>query len=173
MRSGSLPSRKGRRYFVMAVSTTRARWVKVAQPRPYSPGSLVCTLTTTRRIFAGAVSTALTSVIFSGGSPRGASGLAGGPSGAGRPARAGAGTGGPALLHFFRQRVLPEADKQRVRTLIKQLGDDSFRVREKASAALVSLGPGVAPMLRQPGATTDPEVLCRAEECLIAVEKTS
>src|SRR5262245_10884658 len=51
------------------------------------------------------------------------------------------GTDGPTLLHFFRQRVLPEADKQRVRTLIKQLGDDSFRVREKASAALVSLGP--------------------------------
>ena len=83
------------------------------------------------------------------------------------------GTDGPALLQFFRQRVLPEADKQRVRALIKQLGDDSFRVREKASAALVALGPGIAPMLRQPGATTDPEVLSRAEECLIAVEKTS
>src|SRR5438094_35019 len=51
----------------MAVSTTRARCVKVAQPRPYRPGSLVETLTTTRRMPAGAVRMVFTSVIFRGG----------------------------------------------------------------------------------------------------------
>src|SRR5207302_11413577 len=68
----------------MAVSTTRARWVKVAQPRPYSPGSLVSTLTTTRRMPAGAVRMVLTSVIFSGGNPDLAAGVgAGSAAGAG------------------------------------------------------------------------------------------
>src|SRR5579883_2160194 len=64
--SGSLPRRNGLRYLSTAVSTTRGRCVKVAQPSPYSPGSLVITLTTTRRIFAGAVRIVLISVIFSG-----------------------------------------------------------------------------------------------------------
>src|SRR5262249_58934224 len=66
--SGFLPIRNGLRYLSTAVSTTRARWVNVAQPRPYSPGSLVSTFTTTRRMFAGAVRIVLTSVILSGGS---------------------------------------------------------------------------------------------------------
>src|SRR5579871_6589 len=63
--SGSLPMRKGLRYLSTAVSTTRGRCVKVAHPSPYRPGSLVMTLTTTRRIRAGAVRMVLTSVIFS------------------------------------------------------------------------------------------------------------
>src|SRR5215469_4887780 len=82
MRSGSLPTRNGLRYLSTAVWTTRARWVKVAQPRPYSPGSLVSTLTTTRRIRAGAVRMVLTSVILSGGSflSDAGGGAGGGPS---------------------------------------------------------------------------------------------
>src|SRR5262249_23997919 len=94
MRSGSLASRNGRRYLSTAVSTTRARWVKVSQPRPYRPGSLVSTLTTTRRLPAGAVRTVLTSVIFSAGNRFGGSdlsGLGGWPPGA--PAAAGLGVG--------------------------------------------------------------------------------
>src|SRR5215831_5987161 len=66
--SGSLPTRNGLRYLSTAVSTTRGRCVKVAQPSPYRPGSLVVTLTTTRRIFAGAVRMVLMSVILSGDS---------------------------------------------------------------------------------------------------------
>src|SRR5579884_3172282 len=74
--SGSLPIRNGLRYLSTAVSTTRGRCVKVAQPSPYRPGSLVVTLTTTRRIRAGAVRMVLMSVIFSGVSFL--SGIAGG-----------------------------------------------------------------------------------------------
>jgi hypothetical protein len=56
--------RNGLRYLSTAVSTARARWVNVAHPRPYSPGSLVTTLTTTSRMPAGAVTKVLTSVIL-------------------------------------------------------------------------------------------------------------
>ena len=51
------------------------------------------------------------------------------------------GTDGPALLDFFRKRTPTEANVKRITLLIKQLGDDSFAVREKASAELVSIGP--------------------------------
>ena len=47
--------------------------MNVAQPNPYSPGSLVSTLTTTSRILAGEVRKVLMSVIRSGGVPRAAS----------------------------------------------------------------------------------------------------
>src|SRR5262245_17373617 len=70
----SLPIKNGRRYSSTAVATKRARWVNVAQPSPYNPGSLVVTLTTTSRIPAGAVKIAFTSVIFSG-PPRGGTGI--------------------------------------------------------------------------------------------------
>ena len=89
--SGSLPIRNGLRYLSTAVSTARARWVKVAQPRPYRPGSLVSTLTTTSRMPAGAVRMVLTSVIFSGAACRG--GRVGGPAGPGEGE--GGGGGGP------------------------------------------------------------------------------
>ncbi|HKB40682.1 MAG TPA: hypothetical protein VKD72_29925 [Gemmataceae bacterium] len=79
----------------------------------------------------------------------------------------------PALLDFFRKRVLPENDLKRVRGIIRKLGDDSFAVREKASSELVAMGPAIAPLLREAGSNTDPEVLVRAREALAAVEKTS
>src|SRR5215831_15628248 len=64
MSSGSRPTTNGLRYCSTAVTTASGRWVKVAHPRPYSPGSFVSTLTTTSRIRLGAVQIALTSVIF-------------------------------------------------------------------------------------------------------------
>ena len=53
----------------MAVATASGRWVKVAQPRPYSPGSLVITLTTTRRMPSGAVRMTWTSRMRGMGEP--------------------------------------------------------------------------------------------------------
>src|SRR6266540_2939963 len=66
---GSRPTTKGLRYCLIAVTTASGRWVKVAQPSPWSPGSLVSTLTTTSMIPSGAVQITLTSVIRNGGSP--------------------------------------------------------------------------------------------------------
>ena len=58
----------------MAVCTTSARCVNVAQPHPCSPGWSVITFTTTRRMLLGAVRTTFTSLMRIGGSPRGAAG---------------------------------------------------------------------------------------------------
>ncbi|MBI1917111.1 MAG: HEAT repeat domain-containing protein [Planctomycetes bacterium] len=82
-------------------------------------------------------------------------------------------TDAPALVEFFRKRVLPENDHQRVHTLIRKLGADAFAVREKASTELIAMGPAIAPLLREATASSDPEVLARAREALAAVEKTS
>src|SRR5262245_43249129 len=51
------------------------------------------------------------------------------------------GTDGPALLEFFRKRTVTEADRSRIESLVKQLGDADFEARQKASAALVEMGP--------------------------------
>jgi HEAT repeat protein len=80
-------------------------------------------------------------------------------------------TEGPALLHEFRKRSLTDADRGRAQTLIKQLGDDSFAVREKATSELKTLGPGIVPLLRQAANSPDLEVSQRAQKVLQAVEK--
>src|SRR5689334_23139627 len=54
------PVRNGRRYSSTAVFTTSARWVKVAQPQPTRPGSVVSIFTITRRMPLGAVRIVLT-----------------------------------------------------------------------------------------------------------------
>src|SRR5579863_37025 len=69
MRVASFPIKNGLRYLSTAVSTARARCVKVAQPSPYNPGSFVCTLTTISRMLAGAVRNVFTSVMRRGGVP--------------------------------------------------------------------------------------------------------
>src|SRR5437762_1795744 len=50
------------------------------------------------------------------------------------------GSDGPALLAYFRQRTVGEANRARIVALIRQLGDPSFAVREKASAELEAVG---------------------------------
>src|SRR4051794_22009442 len=69
MSFGSRPIRKGFRYSSTAVTTANGRCVKVAQPIPYNPGSLVSTFTTTRRMPSGAVQIAFTLVIRNAGIP--------------------------------------------------------------------------------------------------------
>src|SRR4051794_27944195 len=69
MSLGSRPITNGLRYCSTAVTTASGRWVKVAQPRPYRPGSLVSTLTTTSRMPSGAVQIVLTLVILRAGMP--------------------------------------------------------------------------------------------------------
>jgi hypothetical protein len=75
-------------------------------------------------------------------------------------------TDGVALLDYFRKRTLTDADRQQIDTLIRQLGDSSFKVREKASNELVAKGPIARPFLRQAAKDRDPEVVRRAEGCL-------
>src|SRR4051794_22889191 len=72
---------------------------------------------------------------------------------------AGVGTTGEALLQFFRNRTVGEADRDKIAALIKQLADDDFGTREKASSELVSLGGRAEAQLRDAVKNNpDPEV---------------
>ena len=53
--------------------------------------------------------------------------------------------------------------------LIKQLGDDDFKVRKAATEKLVKMGKGIAPILTEHLKTTDPEVRQRLEEIIEAL----
>ena len=73
---------------------------------------------------------------------------------------------GPGLLDYFRKHTTPPAQQERIEGLIRQLGDDAFKVREKASADLAALGPAAAPYLRRALSDPDEEVKVRAETLL-------
>jgi hypothetical protein len=76
-----------------------------------------------------------------------------------------------ALLEFFRQRTLTADHEARILALIAQLGNSSFRVRERASAELVALGLTAVPFLRQAVTARDPEIIHRAEACLRSIDQ--
>src|SRR5258707_671032 len=61
---------------------------------------------------------------------------------------AGVGNDGPSVLDFFRKRTVTETDLNGIKELIRQLGDESFFTRQKASASLVARGAVCVPLLR-------------------------
>jgi hypothetical protein len=75
-------------------------------------------------------------------------------------------TGGPALVELLRRQAQEPGRVEKVRALIRQLGDEAFAVREKASAELVALGPVALPFLQAAAKSSDREVARRAEQCL-------
>src|SRR5262245_11877231 len=58
-------------------------------------------------------------------------------------------TDGPALLEFLRGRIIADVDAGKIRKLIKELGSDTFDVRENATDELIRLGSQAAPLLQQ------------------------
>src|SRR5262249_42445188 len=79
------------------------------------------------------------------------------------------GTDGPALLELFRQQARGPTPGQ-LQALVRQLGDDAFEVREKASAALLDEGAPAVPLLQRAVRDSDPEVAHRARDCLQQLE---
>jgi hypothetical protein len=79
---------------------------------------------------------------------------------------AGLATDGPALLEMFRRQTLTRADRERMKTLARQLGDRSFRKRQEAAEALVRYGAVAVPLLREAARSEDPEIARRAAACL-------
>lgn len=75
-------------------------------------------------------------------------------------------TDGPALVQYFRKRIVADVDAGKLRDLIRQLGDDDFLTRERASAGLVGLRSLAIPFLEQAAKDRDIEVVRRAEACL-------
>jgi hypothetical protein len=58
-----------------------------------------------------------------------------------------------------------------IATLIRQLGDDDFHVRQKASAKLEAMGKTAIPALREARKSSDPEVHTRAEALLASIDR--
>jgi HEAT repeat protein len=85
--------------------------------------------------------------------------------------QAGVAADGPGLLEFFRARIINTADEKKLQSLVRQLGDDSYPVREEASKKLTALGPRARPALTAALKDGDPEIARRAEECLKTIEE--
>jgi hypothetical protein len=77
---------------------------------------------------------------------------------------------GPGLIKFFRAKTTGGADREKIAALVRQLGDKSFPVREKASKELVALGEFAAPFLKPALKSPDLEVARRAERCLQMIQ---
>jgi hypothetical protein len=80
-------------------------------------------------------------------------------------------TDGPALLKFFRDRTLADADRAKLAELVRRLGADEFAEREKASQDLVRAGRFAVPFLQAALTDRDPEIVRRARDCLQAIEQ--
>jgi HEAT repeats len=79
-------------------------------------------------------------------------------------------TDGRGLLGFFRGRTVSDAERARLRGLVRLMGDNSFPVRERASRDLAAAGLPALPLLREATRDADVEIARRAEECLHVVE---
>lgn len=84
---------------------------------------------------------------------------------------AGLGSDGPDLLEFFRKRTLTDAERANIQALVRQLGDNAFKVRERASSDLAARGITAVAFLRPAVKDPDLEVARRAEECLRVIAK--
>src|SRR5262245_34041232 len=83
----------------------------------------------------------------------------------------GASTDGPAVIMYLRSRTVGVADEEKIERLVKQRGDDDFDTREKASQALVAIGPRARGALKLAAKDTDAEIAKRAEDCLQKIEQ--
>jgi hypothetical protein len=80
--------------------------------------------------------------------------------------KAGRPTDAASLLAYLKQTIPDDAAAAEMRALVMQLGDQSFGVREKASAALVRRGIQAAALLQRARRSPDAEVAERARRCL-------
>jgi hypothetical protein len=78
-------------------------------------------------------------------------------------------TDGPSLVEYLRKKVPVSGDAAKIKQLVEQLNDDSFEVREKATADLIAIGAPALPQLRQAAESTETEVKRRALACLKAI----
>jgi hypothetical protein len=80
------------------------------------------------------------------------------------------GSDAPSLLAFFAKRTPDETMLRRIDLLTRQLGDPSFRARERAGRELVAYGRLALPALQKAARFSDLEISWRAEECLKSIE---
>jgi hypothetical protein len=82
-------------------------------------------------------------------------------------------TDGPGLLQFFRRRTPDVGSEARIKKLVRQLGDEEFAARERASQELAAMGPRARPALKGALSDPDPEVVRRARDCLDQIEQVA
>lgn len=85
-------------------------------------------------------------------------------------------TDGPALLAYLRRQIDFAAHPDRINVLIRELGDDEFAVRERASENLAALGRAALPLLKKAETEQkdkDPEIAHRARHCIQRIERGS
>jgi HEAT repeat protein len=80
---------------------------------------------------------------------------------------------GAALVQELRRRTPSDANHERVRGLIRQLGDDAYTVREKAAAELANLGLLAIPQLHQAVHDKDARISLSASRCLQRFDATA
>src|SRR5262249_50333102 len=78
---------------------------------------------------------------------------------------------GPTLLAQFRRWTPQDFDRDKILTLVRQLGDDDFHVRDQATAALIRLRRAALPFLQQAAKDPDAEVKARVSLCLQSLDK--
>jgi HEAT repeat protein len=84
---------------------------------------------------------------------------------------AGIPTDGPGLAAYFKSRTATVSNVERIKGLIRRLGDDDFKAREEASRKLAMLGPRARPFLQAALKDPDPEIVRRAQDCLERVAR--
>ncbi len=77
---------------------------------------------------------------------------------------------GAALLDYFRKLTLPTADPKRIETLIHQLGDSDFEMREDAYSSLAALGAAATQGLKQFESDKDTELRKRVADLKRRIE---
>ena len=76
-----------------------------------------------------------------------------------------------ALLEPVRKRVFADLDHEKVAECLRDLGDDSFEVRERVTDVIKSMGPAVLPILRKACDSPDLEIRQRTQSLVQAIEK--
>lgn len=79
--------------------------------------------------------------------------------------KANVGSDAAELLNFFKVRTLPDDERPTTVRLVRQLGAESYRLREEAAVRLVTAGPKVLELLRSSHHEHDVEVVRRLERC--------
>ncbi len=79
---------------------------------------------------------------------------------------AGIGTEDAALLKFFQDRIITDADREKIAASIVELGDEAFEVRERAEDRLLKAGRAAMSQLLAAQNSRDPEVASRVKKCL-------
>jgi HEAT repeat protein len=80
---------------------------------------------------------------------------------------------GPSLLEFFRKQILSARQVERIDALVSQLGDEDFKVRERATAELKGVGTPALARLRLALKDKDAEVRWRAEVTIQSIEQNN